>query len=256
MQEMKLDLSAARVVAVRTNKTVYRLGDYAIKVFDQDFSKSDVLNEALNQARVEETGLAIPDLIEVTKIDGKWAIVTRFIAGPTLSQMMQKEPDKEDEYMTRFINIQRRIFETKAPLLNKLVDKMQAKISATSLDATARYELHMRLSAIPRQDKICHGDFCPSNVICGKDGVDYVIDWAHVTRGAAEADVARTYLIFWLNGQINQAEKYLNMYCKMTDTAKQEVQRWLPIVAAAQSLQGRPEERQFLMHWINVADYE
>lgn len=46
------------------------------------------------------------------------------------------------------------------------------------------------------------------------------------------------------------------MYCKMTDTAKQEVQRWLPIVAAAQSLQGRPEERQFLMHWINVADYE
>ena len=161
MQEMKLDLSAARVVAVRTNKTVYRLGDYAIKVFDQDFSKSDVLNEALNQARVEETGLAIPDLIEVTKIDGKWAIVTRFIAGPTLSQMMQKEPEKEDEYMTRFINIQRRIFETKAPLLNKLVDKMQAKISATSLDATARYELHMRLSAIPRQDKICHGDFCP-----------------------------------------------------------------------------------------------
>ena len=38
MQEMKLDLGEARVVAVRTNKTVYRLGDYAIKVFDNDFS--------------------------------------------------------------------------------------------------------------------------------------------------------------------------------------------------------------------------
>lgn len=63
---MKLD----RVIAVRTSKTVYRDGDKAIKVFDEEYSKSDVLNEALNQARVEETGLNIPKIIEVTKIDG------------------------------------------------------------------------------------------------------------------------------------------------------------------------------------------
>ena len=48
---MKLD----KVIAVRTNKTVYRDGHLAIKVFDSDYSKADVLNEALNQARVEET---------------------------------------------------------------------------------------------------------------------------------------------------------------------------------------------------------
>ena len=53
---MKLD----KVIAVRTNKTVYRDGHLAIKVFDSDYSKADVLNEALNQARVEETGLNIP----------------------------------------------------------------------------------------------------------------------------------------------------------------------------------------------------
>ena len=69
---MKLD----RVIAVRTGKTVYRDGDKTIKVFDEDYKKSDVLNEALNQARVEETGLNIPKVIEVTKVDGKWAIVT------------------------------------------------------------------------------------------------------------------------------------------------------------------------------------
>ena len=158
--------------------------------------------------------------------------------------------------MTRFINIQRRILNTKAPMLNKLVDKMQNKISATTLNATARYELHMRLSAIPRQDKICHGDFNPSNVICGTNGTDYVIDWSHVTRGAAEADVARTYLVFWLAGQLDRAKKYLDMYCSMTDTAKQQVQKWLPIVAASQSVKGCPEERELLMHWINVVDYE
>ncbi len=256
MQDVKLDLSAAKVIAVRPNKKIYRLGNYCVKVFDNDFSKADVLNESLNQARVEETDLDIPKIIEVTKINGKWAIITEFIEGPTLAELMAKEPEKEEEYMTRFINIQRRILSTKAPMLNKLVDKMQNKISATTLNATARYELHMRLSAIPRQERICHGDFNPSNVICGTNGTDYVIDWAHVTRGAAEADVARTYLVFWLSGQLERAKKYLDMYCSMTDTAKQQVQKWLPIVAASQSVKGCPEERELLMHWINVVDYE
>ena len=50
------------VIAVRTNKVIYRDGDKAIKVFDRDFSKSDVLNEALNQSRIEETGLNVPKI--------------------------------------------------------------------------------------------------------------------------------------------------------------------------------------------------
>ena len=43
-----------RVIAVRNNKTIYRDGDRCVKVFSTDYSKADVLNEALNQARVEE----------------------------------------------------------------------------------------------------------------------------------------------------------------------------------------------------------
>lgn len=41
-----------KIIAVRTTKTVYRDGDTAIKVFSEDYLKTDVLNEALNQARV------------------------------------------------------------------------------------------------------------------------------------------------------------------------------------------------------------
>jgi len=85
---MKLE----KVIAVRTDKTVYRDGDKAIKVFSSNYSKANVLNEALNQARVEETGLNIPKLLEVTKIDGKWAIVTEFIEGKTLEQLMKEIP--------------------------------------------------------------------------------------------------------------------------------------------------------------------
>lgn len=71
---MKLD----KVIAVRTNKTVYRDGHLAIKVFDSDYSKADVLNEALNQARVEETALNIPRLHEVCTVGGQVGHRQRF----------------------------------------------------------------------------------------------------------------------------------------------------------------------------------
>ena len=38
------------VIAVRANKTVYRDGNMTIKLFNEDVSKADVLNEAINQA--------------------------------------------------------------------------------------------------------------------------------------------------------------------------------------------------------------
>ena len=69
-----MKIQADKIIAVRTSKTVYRDGDTVIKVFDENYSKADVLNEALNQARIEETGLNIPKILEVSKMDGKWAL--------------------------------------------------------------------------------------------------------------------------------------------------------------------------------------
>ena len=249
---MKLD----KVIAVRTSKTVYKDGDCAIKVFDADYKKSDILNEALNQARVEETGLPIPKLLEVGVVDGKWAIVSKFIKGKTLARLMDENPDKIDEYMNLFVDIQLDIHSRKAPLLNKLKDKMNRKISETDLDATTRYELHTRLEGMPKHNKVCHGDFRPSNVIVGEDGVNYIIDWSHATQGNASADAARTYLVFYLKGEEELAEKYLDLFCQKSDTAKQYVQKWLPIVAASQSVKRNPEEKELLTRWLDVVDYE
>lgn len=249
-------MNLERVIAVRTSKTVYRDGDKAIKVFDEDFSKADVLNEALNQARIEETGLNIPKILEVTTLNGKWAIVSEFIEGKTLSQLMQENPDKFDEYLDMFVNLQLQMHKEKAPLLGKLKDKMHRKISETELDATTRYELHTRLEGMPKHNKVCHGDFNPSNIIITESGKAYILDWSHATQGNASADAARTYLLFLLKGDMTGANKYLDMFCKKSDTAKQYVQKWLPIVAASQSVKGKKEEREFLLSWVDVVEYE
>lgn len=250
-----MKLSKENIIAVRPAKTVYRVGDEVIKVFNKSYNKADILNEALNQARVEETGLNIPKLRGVTMIDGCWAIHYDHIEGPTLAELMEKEPSKEKAYIERFVRLQLLMHAQNVPLLNKLKDKMNRKISATKFDATTRYELHTRLEGMPKHTKLCHGDFDPSNVICAADG-DYIIDWAHATIGNASADAARTFLVFSLEGKEKTAAQYLDTFCALSDTAKQYVQKWIPIVAASQTVKEKPEQLELLKSWVNVFDYE
>ena len=251
---MKLD----RVIALRNKKTIYRDGDRCIKVFDTEYSKADVLNEALNQARIEETGLNIPRVLEVTMVEGKWAIVSEYIKGKTLAQLMLEDTEGEhqDEYLELLVDLQLEMHGKTCPMLNKLKDKMNRKISQTELDATTRYDLHTRLEGMPKHNKVCHGDFNPSNIIITEDGTPYILDWSHATQGNASADAARTYLLFCLSGDKEMAKKYLNLFCRKSDTAMQYVQKWMPIVAASQSVKGNADEREFLLSWVNVVDYQ
>ncbi len=245
-----------RMIAVRNNKTVYRDGEKCLKVFQEDYSKADVLNEALNQARIEETGLHIPRILEVTMIDGKWTIVSDYIKGKTLAQHMQENPGEKEQYLNMFVGLQLEMHSKTCPMLTKLKDKMNRKICQTDLSATVRYDLHTRLEGMPKHNKVCHGDFNPSNIILAEDGTPYILDWSHATQGNASADAARTYLLFWLAGDIDGAKRYLELFCEKSNTAKQYVQKWMPIVAASQLVKANEKEREFLYSWINVVDYE
>ena len=250
---MKLD----KIMAERPDKTIYRDGDKVIKVFSADKKKSDVLNEALNQARVEESGLKIPKICDVTRLeDGRWAIVMDYVEGKTLAALMDENPSQADKYLSMFVDLQLSMHEKRVPLLNKLKDKMMRKISETDFSATVRYELNVRLESMPKHIKLCHGDYNPSNVIITNSDDAYIIDWAHATQGNASADAARTYLLFCLAGKQDIAEKYLKLFCKKSDTAKQYVLKWLPIVAASQSVKGKSEEKELLNKWIDVVEYE
>ncbi|MBP3540965.1 MAG: phosphotransferase [Clostridia bacterium] len=249
---MKLD----QVIATREHKKIYRDGNKCIKVFDQDYSKADVLHEALNQARIEETGLCIPRVHEVCTVNGQWAIVQDFIEGTTLSRLVVDHPEKFDEYMELFVNLQMEVQSKTCPMLTKLKDKMQRKISQADLDYATRYDLHTRLEGMPKHNKVCHGDFRPSNIIITNNGTPCVLDWNHATQGNASADVARTYLLFCLRGDKESADKYLDLFCQKSGTQKRYVQKWMPIVAASQSVKSIPEEREFLLSWANVVDYE
>lgn len=247
------NMQLEKMLAIRNNKIVYVDGDTCYKVFNEDYLKEDIFKEAYNQVRVESLGLSVPKVLGVTTVEDKWTLSSQFIPGRTLSRLMTLEPEKKAAYMELFVRVQRQMHSRNCPQLTRLQEKMDNRISRTDLPATVRYSLHEDILSMPRENHICHGDLVPSNVLIRKgDGVPFILDWSHVTRGYAPADAARTYLLFTLNEDKEGAELYLSLYCRESGLDEKEIRRWLPAVAASQLVLGNEAEREILHAFIGV----
>jgi thiamine kinase-like enzyme len=185
-----------------------------------------------------------------------WVIVSEFIEGKTIAELIEENPADTKKYIEQLVDIQLEILEQDCPLLTTHRDKMFRKISLTDFDPMTKYELQTHLDGMPRHNKVCHGDLRPSNIIIAPDGKHYILDWAHVTKGNASADAARTYLVYMLTGRHDEAEHYMKTFCKKSDTPRPYVEKWLRIVAASQSIKGGDKsEYDFLSRIVNVIDF-
>ena len=142
MQEKKT------LIFTRPHKKIYATEDKIIKVFDNNYKKSDVLNEARNEALVEEnTDLNVPSLSAVSKTEEGWALTREKVEGTTLAELMTKNPNKLEEYMETFVDLQLTVHQQRVPTIKTLRHKLMDQInSAKELDATARWK-----SSSPRQ---------------------------------------------------------------------------------------------------------
>ena len=247
----------ANVLMERTDKVVTRDKDTVLKIFGPNYKVSAILNEAMNEARAAETGLPVAKVLEVCKLRDHWCIRREFIEGKTLAEVMDEDRKNLTKYLKEFVAIQCEIFSKTSGRMGNLADKLDKQISASPLPKENRYDLHMKLQSLSRGKSLCHGDFNPTNVIITPSGDWRVIDWSHVRLGDPLADVARTYLLFWLSGHIAAAEKYMTLACEALKARVSDVQKWLPIVAAAESSKEQnPKNHELLLHWASVVDYE
>ena len=247
----------ADVLLERADKVVLRDKDSVLKIFGPSYKVSLILNEAMNEARAAETGLPVAKVIEVMKLRDHWCIRREWIDGETLADVMDKDKKNLQKNLRQFVAIQCEIFKKTSERMGNLADKLDKQISASPLPKETRYDLHMKLQSFPRGKALCHGDFNPTNVIITPNGEWRVIDWSHVRLGDPLADVARTYLLFWLSGHVAAAEKYMALACEALKAKLADVQKWLPIVAAAESSRAQsPKNHELLIHWASVVDIE
>ena len=240
-----------KILAVRNTKTIYREGEVCVKLFSDIYPKSYVLREALNHSYIEETGLKIPKIKEVTCIDGEWAIESEYIKGITIFDLIHKDDSKKEEYMDRFIRLHAEIMRMECKNLGRLADRMNENIAKADIEATTRYDMHMKLLEASNKNNICHGDFNLSNIIITQEDDAYVVDWSKLSRGDSRVDMANTYLILLLEEEEKTAAYYLNKITELMSVSKESVMEWIPVVAAFRSVEAKKDVRERLLPFMN-----
>ena len=253
-----------RIVAVRNNKTVFRDGEDCIKLFKEDYPKDDILNEALNQARIERTFLNVPKLKAITSFDGKWGIVSEFIEGKTIAEFIKERPANSDEYIRVLVNIQRTVNAETCPLLNRQREKLVKKAILSGIEETKVKEILKSIINVPDCEYVCHGDFVPENVILkGEDISDgfYIVDWAHVTKGNPLFDAALSYVKIYYEYGEELAGVYKKDYLSgitaknekefsADKTAEEALDKFVPAAAAAIMPAANKKMREFLRSFV------
>jgi Ser/Thr protein kinase RdoA (MazF antagonist) len=131
------------------------------------------------------------------------------------------------------------------PLMG-LKQKLSGNIQrAGQLDLDDRDRLLSRLADLPDDDRLCHGDFHPGNIM-GSIGSPFVVDWLDATSGPAEADACRTYLLT-LHHAPQLASPYLSAYSNASGYPAKQILLWLPVIAAARLSEGVPDETSRLL---------
>lgn len=243
---MELD----RIIALSNTVTVYRDGDRCVKVFDAHYSAANVLQEALHQAVAMEAGLPVPPVLEVTTLNGHWALVSQLIRGETLRQYIQKNPQKREEGLQLLVRLQLRVLEKTAPRLPRCKEQLVRNIERAPLPEAMRSTLRTRICSVPDGDRLCHGSFDPANIILTPEGEASILGWANASRGCPEADAACTALRLRLQGI--DPEQYLRLFGQESGHSREEINAWLPLLAAALTADSSEAQREILKSYIIV----
>ena len=177
-----------------------------------------------------------------------------------IQKLLLDEQQPEDGDMAEFLvgddsELYKRLFLAEWKV-EEIRGELYGRIDCYLTEQLSDNEIDLVREALIGQASDGFGEHLEQQPIHTDDGEMYIIDWAHATCGNASADAARTYLKFWLDGEITSAEKYLKAFCEKSETDLKYVKKWMPIVAAAQLFKGNEKEREFLKSWINVVDYE
>ena len=230
----------------------------AYKLFDKSFSRTQIFYEAMLQTKAEEQGIRVPKIYGVERIDDRLAILSEYIEGQTVQELMEENPAKKDYYLNIMLDTQLNINSRVVGDIIKLKQKISREIKKLPfIDDIKRYELETRLASMPKHSKLCHGNFGPENVVI--DGMDNVVvlDWVASSRGNAGADVAKTYLKLTLIST-ELAERYITLFCQKSGCDRQYVYEWLPLIAACGLGEKNisESEKAVMLSWLDVVDYD
>ena len=243
--------AVGRFLAAGNVAEVFEWGAHVVKLYRSPAAKPAAFREAAIHAAVEAMGIPVPAVWGVPQVGSRWGVVFDRVRHASFAEQMRGDPVTMPRYLEKLAQLHTFIHAHPAPQLGSLKIRLATNIARTELLDEPRKQLLLgRFADMPEGDRLCHGDFHPTNVL-GETLRPVVIDWPDACRGDPAADVCRSYLLLKLHAE-EIAEPYLEAYCRIAGApetgrpfnkvTRQAILDWLPYVAAARLAENVPDD--------------
>lgn len=193
----RISVKGCKKIGRGANGEVYRLRDEKIvKVFFDSENLKNVEKEDRIAHAVLRTGLPAVITYDIVKVgDDRYGIVYETLGAKTLSETIEMDPSRFDEWMTEYVKLYRQVHETDGSRtrlpLSKNVYRKHLSQSASWYTKGEMEQLLRLLESIPDRNTLIHGDYHPNNIMV-KDGELIMIDLGDFSIGHPVFDFLAT----------------------------------------------------------------
>ena len=242
-------------IASGNTANIYLYENQIIKIFKDHLPDTESNYETQKQMVAYESGLRVPKILDVKKVNEKQAILMEYVEGKTLGELVAENMEQVESFLKTSVEIQMEIHSVLAESLEPMRIKLQRQIEAVQgFDEKVKTSLLKKLESMPMENKLCHGDFHLYNLIKSGEEV-FIIDWVDASAGDPRADVCRTYILY-SQVSLDIAELYLKLYCEKSGWSRKEILEWAPLIAAARLSENvATEDSNRLMKYIVMEEH-
>lgn len=239
-----MDIVLGKHIGSGGTSNVYEWGDTeVIKIYKPHIEENVIDNEMYIGQILNRFSLNIPKYIGSIDYCGKRALIYERICGKIMAEPLL-QGNYETELANKFAQMHYDIHKKTLNELPTQYDFLKNRMLELSnvLGDKTTYLIDL-LDSLPKENKLCHGDYQPLNII-GEDNKYIVIDWNGACSGNPILDVAWSYMT--LNSPIiksllgafvseifaNFAKDYLSYYCNLSGIKQEHILMCLPIAAS------------------------
>jgi len=253
-----------RVIGHGARADVFAWGeDKCLKLYWKGTDPAGVAGEAEATRIIHQAGLAVPECFGTITVEERPGILFEWIKGPAMGAVLLRHPWLAGRLARLMAELHAAMHEIVVPDIYpaQRPGLVRCISAAGQLSGEVKEAVLRALATLPDDNRLCHTDLHPGNILMGPGG-PVIIDWQSPRRGSAVADVARTVLL--LRGTVRHIKQplargavslltpvflqaYLRRYGQLRPLPRREIERWLPVLAAARLAEDiEPEEESLV----------
>ncbi len=171
-----VSIDGCEVIGRGANGTLYRIGkDTVVKVYKYADALDEIRNERENAKLALILGIPTAISYDIVRVGDSYGSVFELLNAQSFSWILAHEPDKFDWCVDEFVRMLKRIHETVVPG-GKLPDMRDTVLSWVEfmqeyLPEETGKKLVSMVEAVPRSDRMLHGDYHTKNLELQDDEV-------------------------------------------------------------------------------------